>query len=142
MSSRRFVRVMQVLAVSITIAAVTVLLLTGRASLAIGVAVAGALLTGVTSVVERRVVAAREGNLSVADQRQNLFLALKFGHAFTAIGVLAIAAGALLALTDVADDDVAQVLLVWIGPFALVAGVGIYTAHNVWRRELSMSNDS
>lgn len=112
------------LVVVATAAAVVALVLTEHVEVAVAVAAAGALLTVWLVAVSRSVRPPADS----AARRHNLTLVLRLGHLLLGLGVVALGAGAALTASS-GDDGVGRLLLVWIGPLALVSALGMYTGY-------------
>lgn len=126
----------------VTVAAAAFLLVVGHEVPALAVTIAGALLVTFMTVLGRWVVPARQGALSAADRRRNLAAVRIIAHVFAVTGVVVLAVGAVLTLTGVGDPDVARLLLVWMGPYTLVAALGMYTGRAVARRDARPSDQT
>ncbi|NCT90486.1 hypothetical protein GXB85_05925 [Cellulomonas sp. APG4] len=142
MNAQRLIRLTQSAVAVVTVAAVAFLLLSGHTGPAVGVGVAGAVLVAALALVQRQAAPSRQEALSAGRRERNLALALRLGHALTAIGLASIAVGAVLSATGSGDDTVARILLMSAGPFAIAAGLGAYTGYTVMRRDLTRDGRS
>lgn len=131
MEPSTFTRIIQIAATVVSLGAIAVLVVTEHYAAAVGVAIAGTLLVASTVMLDRRSELAGADGKRENRTPHNLRVVLRVGHVVAALGLLMIAIGALLAVGGAGGPDVATILLVWAGPFALVAAAGLYSAYAV-----------